>query len=317
MSLYHIFEYIQFVIGIIGVIGNVFVIIVFSRQALRKYSYSFYCLILAISDICFMTYAFIDWTSNILSTGLLTVDPLLCKISKFIPYYFGDFSIHLLTLIAIDRMLTIIYPRRFLVIKKRWFQSLIVSIFLIIVVSKNITIPINYTIVEINLTNSSQTIRDCWIEPEIRNIQMWITIPSFVILNVIINNWLNIKAIRVIMSSRRRVNGNAISSSRNSSLSSRDRKFAICSICLNLASMISKMPLYVCLLIVGYGDLSYDVINLIIKITGTITYIDNGFSFFINMFVNSLFYEEFLRLFGFRKPPLNYINQYTLLIFSI
>ena len=302
---YLIFEYIEFVIGIIGVIGNVFVIIVFSRESLRKYSYSFYCLIMAISDICYMTYIFIEWSEIILDASLLTAGRMFCKISKFIPYYFADFSIHLLTLISIDRMVTIVYPRRFLVIKKRWFQSLIVTILVLIIVSKNIIIPINYDMIEINMTNSSQTIRDCTVESKILDIEMWITIPNFVIVNIIINNCLNIKAIRFIMTSRRRVSGNAT----HSSLSIRDRKFAICSVCLNLASMISKLPFYIGLLIVANANLTIEEISSIIKITGTFAFIDNGFSFFINMYVNSLFYDEFLKLFGFRKSPLNTVNQ--------
>ena len=122
-------------------------------------------------------------------------------------------------------------------------------------------------------------------------------------MNLIINNWLNIKTIRFIKASRKRVNGNA--TNRNSSLSSRDRKFAICSICLNLASMVSRLPFYICLVIVGYADFSYDLISLIIKIAGTITYFDNSFSFFVNMYVNSLFYDEFLRLFGIKKPRID------------
>ena len=100
------------------------------------------------------------------------------------------------------------------------------------------------------------------------------------------------------MVSRKRVNGN---SNRNSSLSYRDRKFAICSVCLNLASMILKMPFSLTLVILSYSNKSFDEIYSIIKITGTVSNIDNGFSFFINMFVNSLFYNEFLKLFGIRK----------------
>ena len=300
-----IFEYIEFVIGIIGLIGNIFLIIVFSREPLRKYSYSFYCLIMAISDICYMTYIFIEWSEIILGASLLTKGPFFCKLSKFIPYYFADFSIHLLTLISIDRMVTIVYPRQFLMIKKRWLQSLIVTILALIVLSKNIIIPLYSNIIEINVTNSSQTIRDCTVESRILDIEMWITIPNFVLLNIIINNCLNIKTIRFIMTSRRRVSGNAT----HSSLSIRDRKFAICSVCLNLVSMISKLPFYIGLLIVGNANLSIEEISSIIKITGTFAYIDNGFSFFINMFVNSLFYDEFLRLFGLRKSPLNTINQ--------
>ena len=295
-----IFEYVEFVMGIIGVIGNSLVILVFSRKPLRKYSYSFYCIIMAISDICLMSYIFIEWIGYKFDAYLDATTPLFCKIVRFIPFYFADFSINLLTLIAIDRMLTIVYPNRFLMTKKRWFQILIVAISALIVVLVNIIIPLYFDLIEVNTTNSSQTIRICTIEPGILNTEMWITITNVLLVNIIINNWLNIKTIRFIMASRRRVKA-----ARNSSSSLRDRKFAICSVCLNLGSMIFKLPFYISLLIIGYSNMSFEEITLIVKITSIITYIDNGFSLFINIMVNSLFYIEFLRLFGFRKSTSN------------
>ena len=304
-----IFEYIRFVIGILGVIGNVLVIIIFSRQSLRKYSYSFYCLIMAISDICFMSNVFIDWTAYIFGANLELVGTLFCKIVFLLPTYFSDFSAHLLTLIAIDRMITIVYPRRFLIMKKRWFQSLIVAILALIVLVRYIAIPLYANIIEIPLTNSSsQTIRTCTAEPEILKIETWISIAIFVIENLIINNWLNIKTIRFIMASRRRVNNRNVNS-RNSSLSNRDRKFAFCSISLNLACIIFKLPFLLSFLITSYSNVSFEVISLVVQIVGTFTYTDNGFSFFVNTFVNSMFYEEFLRFFGLRKSPSNSIHN--------
>ena len=298
-----ILEYFEFVIGIIGVIGNALVIIVFSRKTLRKYSYSFYCLIMAISDICLMSYIFMEWSGYYFGAYLEKAAPLFCKIVRLIPYYFTDFSIHLLTIIAIDRMLTIVYPRRFLIIKKRWFQSLIVTILMLIIALANIIIPLNSNLIEANSNNLSQAIRICAIAPEIINIEIWVSITNFVLVNFIINNWLNIKTIRFIMASRKRV---------NSSLSSRDRKFAICSICLNLASMTFKLPFFICLLIIGYSsNISIDEIKLIVKITSIITYLDNGFSFFINIAVNTIFYKEFIELFGIKKVVSNGIHNKT------
>ena len=120
-------------------------------------------------------------------------------------------------------------------------------------------------------------------------------------MNVIFNNWLSIKTIRFILASRRRVIVNA---NRNRSLASRDRKFAICSVFLNLACMVFKLPFSLSVVILSYSNKSFDEIYSITRITGTINNMDNGFSFFINMIVSSLFYDEFLRLFGLRKLAL-------------
>ena len=265
---------------------------------------------MAISDICFLTNALIDPIGFYFGFQLEKFGPMFCKILEFIPYYFAGFSVFILTQIAVDRMTTIVYPRRFLLFKKRWFQSLIVAIVACILVLVCILIPLNYNLVDISQPNSTQTKSICAIQSVILNIEIWIILVNFIIMNILINNWLNIKAIRFIMASRRRVNG--MHNNRNSSLSSRDRKFTICSICLNLLCMVCKLPFFICILIVTYANLNYEEIDLIIKIASTITYIENGFSFFINMFVNSLFYEEFLKLFAIRKSsPIDTNNNYS------
>lgn len=293
------FGYVQIIVGLVGLVGNSLIIVVFSRKSLRKYSYSFYCMMMAISDICLMSYVFIEWTANSIGADLRKVGPLICKIVIFIPRFFGGVSIFILTAITIDRMLTIVYPRRFLVIKKRWFQALIVAILALYVLLTVIILPFKSNLIEISPTNSSPPIRICLIPKEIEIIQMWIILPHYVILNIIINNWLNIKTVRFIMASRRRVVN--LNRNSNSIFSARDRKFTLCSVCLNISSMTLKMPFYISIVIVSYSNLSYEEISLLLKITGIINYIDNGFSFFINMLVNSLFYNEFLRLFRLRK----------------
>ena len=299
-----VFGYFELVIGLVGVIGNILVIIVFSRQSLRNYTYSFYSRAMAISDICLMSFPIIDWVGSNLGANLLMVSQMFCKIIEFMPPFFGLFSLNMLTLIAIDRMVTIVYPKRFLVMKKLWFQCLMIVIAILIVLSTSIITALNYDLIELNQPNSSQSIRLCVISsPEMNAIEVWIVLIYFMTLNIVINNILNIKTIRYIMASRRRVNENV--TTRNGSLSSRDRKFFICSICLNVASMVLKLPFFIAILIVTYSNLSVEKISLIMKITGTLTFIDDGLSFFVNLKVNSLFYDEFLKLFGFRKSQSN------------
>ena len=160
---------------------------------------------MAIRDICFMIYPSIDWIGNNFAANLFTTGLLLCKILQSIPYYFVGYSIYLLTIIAFDRMLSIVYPRRFLVIKKRWFQSLVVAVLASLNALSSILIPLNYNLIENIQPNSNQTTLICIIPPEILNIQMWIFLIILIIVNILINNWLNIKTIRFIMASRRRV----------------------------------------------------------------------------------------------------------------
>ena len=294
-----IFQCIQFLVGLIGIIGNIIVFIVFSRPNLKKHSYSFYCRVLAIIDIGVFIFTFKNWASYVLEANLDIVSPFFCSINLFLIYILGGQSILMLTFITADRMLTIVYMNRFSFLKKRWFQWLIIFIGVVYNVLLNLMLPINNRLIEIDLgTNSSQSIKLCFLDTQIIVNQTWIHLANFFFLNILVNNILNIKIIWFIVSSRRKM---ARNSSNLSQSTWRDRKFAITSIGLNLAAMILKFPMTIAFLIMNTTVFSFDQIIEIQTIVITIAILDNGFSFIINFFVNSIFHDEFLALIGIRK----------------
>lgn len=295
----YIFQCIQSTIGVIGIIGNIFVFIVFSRPNLKKHTYSFYCRAMAISDIGVFIFTFKNWASYILEADLDVVSPFFCSINSFLIYLLGGQSILMLTVITADRMLTIVYMNRFSFLKKRWFQWLIIFIGILYNALLDILLPINTRLIEIDLgTNSSQSIKLCFLDTKIFEKYGWLVLANFFFWNILVNNILNIKIIWFIVSSRRNVARNS-SNLRNSTL--RDRKFAITSIGLNLTCMILKLPLTTALLIINTTVFSLDQITEIQTIVITIACLDNGFSVIINFFVNSIFHDEFLALIGIRK----------------
>ena len=123
-----VFQCIQSIVGVIGIIGNILVFIVFSRPNLKKHSYSFYCRVMAITDIGVLINCIKNSASYVLETNFDIIFPFFCSISQYIPNFFGGLSITKLTLIASDRMVSIVYSNRFTFIKKRWFQCLMVCI---------------------------------------------------------------------------------------------------------------------------------------------------------------------------------------------
>ena len=295
----YIFQCIQLIIGVIGIIGNIFVFIVFSRPNLKKHSYSFYCRVMVICDIGVFMFTFRNWATYVLEANLEIVSPFFCSITLFLLYLFGEQSILMLTFISADRMLTIVYMNRFTFLKKRWFQWLIIFIGIFYNVLMNLLLPINIRLVEVNQgTNSSQSIKLCFIDTQILAVKTWMHLANFFFLNILVNNILNIKIVWFIVSSRRKM---ARNSSNLSQSTWRDRKFAITSIGLNLTAMILKLPLIITMLIMNTTDVSFDLISEIQTIVVTIAILDNGFSFLVNFFVNSIFHEEFLSLFGIRK----------------
>ena len=293
----YIFQCIQLLVSVIGIIGNIIVFIVFSRPNLNKHTYSFYCRIMAIIDIGVLIFSFKNWASYVLEANLDIVSPFFCSISEFLVYTLAGKSILMLTFITADRMLTIVYMNRFTYLKKRWFQWLIIFIGVVYNVLINLMLPINNRLVEIDLgTNSS--IKLCFLDVQIIQNQTWIILSNFFFLNILVNNILNIKIIWFIVSSRRNV---ARNSSNLSQSTWRDRKFAITSIGLNLSCMIFKLPLNIAMLIINTTVISLDELIEIQTILITIAIFDNGFSFIINFFVNSIFHDEFYALIGIKK----------------
>ena len=297
----YIFECLQLVIGVIGIIGNILVFVVFSRPSLKKYSYSFYCKVMAIADIGVFIFTFKNWASYVLDADLDLVAPFFCSICTYLVYSFGGLSITMLSLITADRMITIVYSNRFAFLKKPWFQWLIVFAAIVYNVSFNVLPAIYNRIVEINFGSNSSipSFKICTSSTKITVIQMWILLANFFLFNIIINNLLNVKMIWFIVSSRRKV---ARISCKISNSTTRDRKFAITSIGLNLACTILKLPLTIAILITSQIVIGFDEFFAIQIIVITISIIDNGASFFINFFLNSIFYNEFLVLLGIRKP---------------
>ena len=299
LQISYILQNIQLIVSALGMIGNILVFIVYSRPDLNKHSYSFYCRVMAISDIGLLICYIKTWALYILDANLDTVSAFFCSISQFLPYFFGGLSITMLTLIASDRMITIVYSNRFAFIKKQLFQWLMVFICIVYNASFNLLPPLNNHIVEMSqTTNSSQSIKMCTLDAHLTVIQMWILLGNFLLFNIIINNVLNLKMIWFIVSSRRKVTRNL---SVLSNSSTRDRKFAATSIGLNLACMVLKLPFAIALLVMNQMVIEFDEFFAIQTIVLTISVLDNGFSFFINLFVNSIFYYEFLILIGFKK----------------
>jgi hypothetical protein len=151
-----------------------------------------------------------------------------------------------LTQISIDRMLTIVYPNRFIVLKKRWVQAVIVKIVGFISLLVGILTPFSFQLKVFNQTNSSIQTRVCTASSNIIMIETFIILAMFVFLNIITNNVVSFKTIRFISASRQKVGliGTSFARNRSSSLSKKDLKFSICSVCLDIVSIVSKLPFF-------------------------------------------------------------------------
>ena len=295
----YIFLYIQFIFGIIGIIINILVFLTLFRPSLNQYSYSFYYRVLAISDITVLIHCFRRWFAFFLDANIDLISPFFCAVSSFLPLVSGALSVFLVTIISVDRLATMVYTHRFMALRKRWFQWTIVLIGLLTSVSINIVVPFNFHLIVVTSKNSSLSTTVCYVSSEFKSLQMKITLTHFFLVNVLINNLLNVRMIWYVISTRRKLS--QLSPLSHKSTLIRDRKFAISSIGLNIASMLLILPMIIVILIQKEFNYSIDQVLAYQAIVITINVFNNAFlSFFINMFLNSLFYREFFNLLTFK-----------------
>lgn len=293
----------QILISLLGIAGNLISIWIFRRSCLKKHSYSFYSQILSISDTILLTHLGIHSIAELIYTrDELPVEAFFCSLKLYNGYVLGTISLWMLTLISLDRLVKIVYHNRFIIFKKRWFQVTLVAIIIIYSLIINLTIPTSYEYETVEEDNSTDLM--CFLPTDAHGLQSLILLSNFLIASLIINNILNVTIIRYIVRSRR----NVVKQRKRSENLSRDRKFALSSVGLNISSFIARMSIVVGIFLSESLSLSFDQTYLVFRVCLVITSLDHSATFLINMLFNSLFSNEFLCMIKLKekKPMINF-----------
>lgn len=303
----YIFQHLQAFVSLVGIVGNILIISVFCRRGLRKYSYSFYSKAMAVSDMVVLSHSFRHWARFMFNADIDLVAPFFCTIDEYQPYVTVTLSLWILMLISIDRLVTIVYPNRFKLLKQRSCQAVLVVLVTLINLLIFIEMPLNYSIVSVPQPDN-QTVQMCVLPAEIGRISSWLLLSNLFLTAIVINNILNLKILVYIVRSRRKVSFKMSSmqttarGNRHSVTSSRDRKFATSTIGLNVCSFILKLPICVGLLAANYLDsVDPEIIGMVFTVNVMLATTDNAVSFGVNMTLNSVFYDEFCAMMGVRK----------------
>ena len=292
-KLTYIFQNVQTVLGFIGLVSEILIISVFGRKRLRDNSYAFYCILIACFEITICLQTFRLWSAFMFDANIDLVSQFFCAISEYLPYSASTTSLWLYVLISLDRVVTIAYSNRFQLLKKRRFQIFLAVFAIVGNFLMYIELPLSFKLLTIYGTN--QTI--CSIPNDIFNIQMWITFTNIFIINLVVINLLNFKMIHYLITTRNSLH--LLNSNRRSVI--KDRKFALSTVCINIACFISKTPLCVALLVSYYLELSLDTVRLLFTICVMINMLFYALSFAIYMLVNSIFFDEFYLIIGLKK----------------
>ena len=119
----------------VGIIGNGLSFVVMTRKSLRGQVTSFYLALLAVFDTLALT---VGITSNWYHDGLemSALSEATCKIVIFIDYWFTDAVNWIVSLIALDRLVNIIFPQKaktWITLKRSVWLSVSVILFLFVI----------------------------------------------------------------------------------------------------------------------------------------------------------------------------------------
>lgn len=289
-----IFRNITTAISIFGILGNILVICVFSRKSLRKYPYSFYSQIKACGDCVILLYCINTWSSFTFNADLDLVNAFFCKFDLYFVYVMTIMCLSFLVLISMDRLVSIAYPNRFKFLKTTWFKISILGVIITYSFLVNMILPLNTNLIVLGTGN--QTTKRCDIDFDAFTKQSWLSVGHNIAIIFLANNILIIKLVWFITSSRRKIANNI---GNNQRTSSKDRKFAISAIGLSLVAFGCKLPLSVTIIVTSMINLTdLDLHFAIISIDLTILAMENAASFYVNLSLNSLFYQEVRQILG-------------------
>ena len=274
-------------VGLIGIICNIISICVFERKQLKRYSYSIYWKTIAVFDSLILLYAFRYWVSYFLKFDIDVISQFFCRFNKYQSMVAGMISMWLECLITIDRFFTIVYPNRFKIVKKRYFQITVISLIIVYSLAVNITYPLNYRLEQVNGTLI------CHVPFNAMRLHWIIGLVNILLVTIFINPFLDLRIICHIFSTRSNLGPNRFTSI--------DRKFALSAIVLNVNSLLFKLGFVLGNLISMYLNLSRELTEMIFSICLNVTLIEKSDIFFVNMIANSIFRQEFLLMIGLGK----------------
>ena len=270
----------QTLIGVLGITGNVLTILVLHRKHMKKYSYSLYLTVVALAQIAVLAHTFRHWLRVFSFVDLDLISPLFCKLDDYLPFVSGNISMWTISLISADRMLTIVYPRtRFkLFIKRRSFQITMIGFISALSLILYLHLPINKRLLVV-----------CYLPNNILAFNSIFSFFNIVACFLVVNMTLDVKMIRNIIASRKKTPNRSRSMTR-------DRKFAICAIAINISSLMFRFPIAIGFMLPGLLNLAPDQLEMTLTICITIVCFENADLFFIHMALNSIFYREFVSM---------------------
>lgn len=284
-----IINYTSLLIVFVGIFSNIFMFIVFNRNALAKISVSIYFRVMAVIN-CFISVTFLkEFLTFQYKITLADRSTFLCKSISYTIYAVSSMAAWFLVLAGLDRFLVIAHPTRFHFIQKARFP-----LYCVIAMIVYNLIFYFYWIFEVDLVtfmvnSNNSTFKKCYLF-NLKDFYLSHLINSTIIpfIMMVIST---IGLLFVVYNSRKRMRKFEQSSKKSSSKRIRDLKFGISMIITNIVFLVLNAPFYIYNTTDKTSSFNWKKVFLIL------VYSYYSITFFLQLVVNNLVRNQFLSIF--------------------
>jgi hypothetical protein len=270
------------IIYILGFLGNVVSFIIFSQKRFKNTIFDVYFRTLNIIYSFTITYTLFDYFNYQFDANVQTISWLFCRFNLYLIYSIAPVAAYLLVVISLDRMLSTKYPSKYLMRKNKRIQILVCIFFLIYNLIYYIPLAVYQSYEETfnNLTNMTDV--KCTLNDG--GVVYWMDLFNSTLIPFIFMTAFSTITVRHLFKSRLNISNR---------INQKDYRFAITSISMNVCFFVLNSPIVIVPLVFNYVIIDSKLYDLLYVIAIIPYYIDFGLIFYINIFVNSLFRQQF------------------------
>jgi hypothetical protein len=282
----------------IGLLGNVISFVIFSRKAFEKSSVGFYCRSLAVFDSFGIPKLGFGIAALILNTDLFNIHNYVCKTVYMASFIFSPIPGWILVAFSLDQLITVTRTQRFSFIKTNTFRyAFIIGIF---VIQCGVYSMAVFEISVQNVTSANLTLKGCILDSN--SVYPFIYLLECNLIPFVLMMLLTAFILKCLIKSRRNLekvaSNSVISSVQSQRRKTRDRKWAVSSVTLNLLFIVLTCPLVVVFIFPDRND--YYNNEFMRAIAFLFYYLNFAAHFFTHLASNLIFRNEVLVIFGFR-----------------
>lgn len=270
----------------LGIIGNAFSFLIFSRKQFKKTIFQVYFRLVSISNTLAVIIPVNYFLMYQFNYDISKLSSFTCKLMDYLIYTSCPISSYILAYASIDRMLHMVSPFKYQFRNKIKFQLFICILVIFITMIYYVPILVFRKLEPIIGINQSDEIKQYVCVYTDGGFIYWMDLFYSTIIPFVIMFISTSITVFVLFKSKKKTNG----------INSRDIKYAITSISLNICFFVFVFPLTVFLLLSLYLNIDEKVYELTFIILLCIYSINYANMFYVNMFTNSIFRNEFLKM---------------------